>query len=111
MKSKSQKIRDAIAAGKTNKEIVEQFRAPISTVYTIRSKMKHAKPANKVGRPRKHVAPVRVSVATPVAAKPATPMSDFIREELANVERQIDNMQTIASFLTIRLRQLEQNGE
>lgn len=34
---------------------------------------------------------------------------DFIREELASVERQIDSLNVVASFLAIRLRQLEQN--
>ena len=109
MKSKSQKVREAIEQGLSNKEIVEKLKIPVSTVYTVRWAVKKGIQPKKLGRPRKHKAHVRV--ATPVAPKSTTPMSDFLREELAGIERQIDNLHTIASFLTIRLRQMEHNGE
>jgi transposase-like protein len=93
--TRAAKVRAAIQAGEPVKAIATRFKLKPQTVYTMRWKM-----SKESVRPR-------MSVEAP---KP-TPNTDFVREELANVERQIDNLNVIASFLTIRLRQLEHNGE
>lgn len=135
--SKSDKIRAAIKAGKSTKEIVENLKVPISSVYTVRWRMKKeaakkrvvitsdqaflakklgvpleiyarelikAK-SKKVGRPKKVQIPPAPKVSAP------TPVRDFVLQEMVNIEHQIDRLNTIRSFLSIRLQQLEQSGE
>jgi hypothetical protein len=94
--TKSVQIRKAISEGKTPTAIAKELKVPVNTVYTVRWKMNKAVKQDSVKLPMQHL---------------ATPNADFVRDELANIERQIDNLNTIASFLAIRLRQLEQNGE
>ena len=99
--SNAAKIRAALAVGDKPKNISQRLKVPISTVYTLKWKMKNGKVA-------KRKVPF---VVDQIKAIKSTPLADFIREELASVERQIDNLHTIASFLAVRLRQMEQNGE
>jgi transposase-like protein len=93
--TRAAKVRDAIQAGEPVKDIAARFKLKPQTVYTMRWKMTKE----------------RVTSPISIKAPKPTPNADFVREELANVERQIDNLNVIASFLTIRLRQLEHNGE
>ena len=93
--TRAAKVRAAIQAGEPVKAIAARFKLKPQTVYTMRWKM--AK--------ERVVSPISIKAPKP------TPNADFVREELVNVERQIDNLNVIASFLTIRLRQLEHNGE
>lgn len=102
MKSKSEKIRQAIAKGMTPKEIASALKVPINTVYTIRWKQNKAK---------RKPSPIASKTRVEVKAKKATPTVDFIREELAATERRINDLTVIASYLTIRLRQAELNAE
>ena len=102
MKTKSATIRSMLKAGKTVKEITKAVKVSPQVVYTQKWMMKGGE---------KKVAARKMILQFKEANKKATPNADFVREELANVERQIDNLNVIASFLAIRLRQLEQNGE
>jgi hypothetical protein len=95
--TKSVQIRKAINEGKTPRTIAKELKVPVNTVYTLRWKMN-----KEVKQDGVKVSPMKIL---------STPNADFVRDELANIERQIDNLNTIASFLAIRLRQLEQNGE
>lgn len=97
--NKSTLIRGMLSGGKTPQQISQALNVPVGTVYTVRWKAK------------KRAAKRRESKAVKIEAPKPTPLSDFVREELANIERQIDNLNVIASFLAIRLRQMEQNGE
>ena len=102
MKPKSAMIRSMLKAGKTVKEITKALKVSPQFVYTQKWMMKGGE---------KKVAARKKMLQSKETSKKATPNADFIREELANIERQIDNLNIIASFLAIRLRQLEQNGE
>ena len=102
MKPKSAMIRSMLKAGKTVKEITKALKVSPQFVYTQKWMMKGGE---------KKVAARKMVLQYEKTSKKATPNADFIREELANIERQIDNLNVIASFLAIRLRQLEQNGE
>lgn len=107
--SKSEKIRKELETGKSPKEVAAALKLPISSVYTVNWKRKKALVRAKgLSRLNKLMA----AVNPPITPKPPAqdPALDFLREELASVERQIDNLNTVASFLTIRLRQLEQNA-
>ena len=116
MKTKSQaaKIRTMLMKGKKPREVAESLRVPVSRVYTENWKMKNTSKRvpmaiDEIKMPKEQVKALTEAV-TKKPAK-ATPLTDFVREELASLERRIDDMQTVASFLAIRLRQLEQNGE
>lgn len=139
MISKSSVVRDMTIAGKSPKEISKSLNVPLSTVYTVRWKMKNDKKrrynlsklkpnvplvvdqtnvvvdktvSRKIGRPKKVLTFAKLKkVSDKLATQNNNTASNFLREELASIERQIDNLHTIASFLTIRLRQMEQNGE
>lgn len=139
MISKSSVVRDMTIAGKSPKEISKSLNVPLSTVYTVRWKMKNDKKrrynlsklkpnvplvvdqtnvvvgktvSRKIGRPKKVLTFNKLKeVADKLTTQNNNTASNFLREELASIERQIDNLHTIASFLTIRLRQMEQNGE
>ena len=108
-RSKAAKIVKELETGKTPKEVASALKVPISSVYTVNWKRKRdlalAKGLSRLNK-------LRMAVDPPLDSKPPVvdPALDFLREELASVERQIDNLNTVASFLTIRLRQLEQNG-
>ena len=116
---KTEQIQAAIKAGNSVAAIAKKFKVKPQTVYSMRWQMKNgmkkvtiskveATIAKKLGVPLEVYAKEKIRMNKEIAPKP-TPNTDFVREELANVERQIDNL--IASFLAIRLRQLEQNGE
>lgn len=118
---KTEQIQAAIKAGNSVASIAKKFKIKPQTVYSMRWQMKNgmkkvtiskveATIAKKLGVPLKVYAKEKIRMNKEIAPKP-TPNTDFVREELANVERQIDNLNVIASFLAIRLRQLEQNGE
>ena len=123
MKTKSQaaQIRAMLMEGKKPKEIAERLRVSVNRVYNENWKLKN-KPkkrivisqgevdlAKKLAIPIKAYAKEKLKMQNKI--KKAIPLADFVREELATVERRISDMQTVASFLAIRLRQLEQNGE
>lgn len=108
--SNAAKIRAALAAGDKPKNISQRLNVPISTVYTVNWKMK--KRPKKIGRPKKVLTfNTLKGVADKLQKENDNVAVNFVREELASIERQIDNLHTIASFLAIRLRQMEQNGE
>jgi transposase-like protein len=118
---KTEQIQAAIKAGNSVAAIAKKFKVKPQTVYSIRWQMKNgmkkvaiskveATIVKKLGVPLEVYAKEKIRMNKEIAPKP-TPNTDFVREELANVERQIDNLNVIASFLAIRLRQLEQNGE
>lgn len=110
--SKASKIRAELEAGGTPKEVAAKLKVPVQMVYTenwkrkktVKKKKEVLNAANKVFN-KEYKQKVRMALEY----KP-DPALDFLREELASIERQIDNLNTIASFLAIRLRQLEQNG-
>ena len=114
--SNASKIRAALRAGEKPKEISQRLKVPINTVYTVNWKMKKAKRivvtktqsdlAKKLGVPIQAYAKEMLRMQ----AKP-TPLADFVRAELANLDHDINRLENIRAFLTLRLQQLEQNGE
>ena len=100
--SNAAKIRAALAAGDKAKNISQRLKVPISTVYTINWKMKN-------GKTIKRKIPFVIDTIEPV--KKQTPLADFIREEVKNLEYDINRLDNIRSFLALRLQQLEQNGK
>lgn len=137
--SRAAKVRAALEAGESVKDIAARFKLKPQTVYTLRWKMKNDKKrrynlsklkpnvplvvdqtnvvvgktvSRKIGRPKKVLTFNKLKeVADKLTTQNNNTASNFLREELTSIERQIDNLHTIASFLTIRLRQMEQNGE
>ena len=98
--TKAAKIREMIKENCSTSEIIKKLKVKPQAVYTIRYQV------SKEGKP-----PLRIT-SSPVATKPkVSSTTEFVREELASIERQIDSLSIIASFLTIRLRQLEQNDQ
>ena len=120
-KSKAAQIRTMLMNGKQPKEIAERLRVSVNRVYNENWKLKN-KPKKRIVLRQSEV-DLAKKLAIPIEAyakqklkmqnetKKATPLADFVRKELATVERRISDMQTIASFLAIRLGQLEHNGE
>lgn len=123
--SKAAKIREAISANEKPRDIAKRLKVPVSAVYTEGWKLrKEAKKkvtvnrteamlAKKVGISIEQYAEQKMLAANSKIVfehKPVDPALEFLRDELASVERQIDTLNTVASFLTIRLRQMEQNN-
>lgn len=117
--NKSAKIREAIEAGETAQSIAKSLKIPVGYVYNERYKMKKAGvKAKALARKKKQILKVTNKVFDKEYSKakmifehkPVDPALEFLRDELASVERQIDTLNTVASFLTIRLRQMEQNN-
>lgn len=99
--SKVAKIRAALSAGQKPKDVAKNLKVSISSVYTENWKMRQE---NKVKTTANKLPPM------PKFQPKPDPAFDFLRDELASVERQIDTLNTVASFLAIRLRQMEQNA-
>lgn len=108
--TKSQLIKSMLLGGKTPKEISHSLNVPVGSVYTARWQMKKEGKRRKVGRPKKIVQTLKFKNSQPPAPK-YTPLANFVLQEMVNIEHQIDRLNTIRSFLSIRLQQLEQNGE
>ena len=100
--SNAAKIRAALAAGDGAKNISQRLKVPISTVYTLKWKMKNGK---KVTRK----VPFVIDTIEPI--KKSTPLADFIGEEIKALDYDIDRLQNIRAFLSLRQQQLGQNGE
>lgn len=97
-KSKSAQVRNMILEGRATKDIVAQCKVSPSVVYNMKYKMHKEK--NPPLRIRTQVRPVE-----------PTKYSQHLRAELATIELQINNLQSIQAFLSIRIQQLEMNGE
>lgn len=98
--SKVAKIRAALSAGQKPKDVAKNLKVSISSVYTEGWRMRKeskVKASNKLP-------------PMPKFQPKPDPGVEFLREELASVERRIDTLNTVASFLAIRLRQMEQNA-
>jgi hypothetical protein len=100
--SNAAKIRSALRAGETAKEISQRLKVPISTVYTVNWKMKNGKTVTRK-------APFVIDTIEPI--KKSTPLADFIGEEIKALDYDIDRLQIIRAFLSLRRQQLGQNGE
>ena len=100
--SNAAKIRAALAAGDEAKNISQRLKVPISTVYTLKWKMKNGKTATRK-------VPFVIDTIEPI--KKSTPLADFISEEIKTLDYDIDRLQNIRAFLSLRRQQLEQNGE
>lgn len=98
--SKSAQIRNLLKLGNTPKKVAELLTVDVKRVYNENWKLKNFKKRKPIGRPPK-------TQVTPTA--PALPtLLDALKAELATVEKQMDNLSVIASFLAIRIRQMEQ---
>lgn len=99
--SKSVKIRKELLAGHKPAEIAKMLKVPVNYVYTENWKMKNEKQSKKKQMGIK---------AMPKFVPKEDLAVNFLREELANIEQKIDDLNTIAAFLAVRLRQMEQNA-
>lgn len=127
LKSKASEIRKAIRAGEKPKDIAARLGVKINKIYTTKWEMKKtAALKRKISSPKKIAitkseadlakklgVPVNIYAKEKLKAESIkeTPLANFVLQELVNLEHQIDRLNTIRSFLSLRLQQLEQNGE
>ena len=97
--SKTDKIRAALEAGESVKDIAAKFKVKPQTVYTMRWKMNQE--SNKRVVVKKAEAPV---------ANYPIEMEAYI-DDLMEIRRQIDSLHTIEAFLQIRIDQMKQNAQ
>ena len=125
-KSKSAKIRAAIRAGYSTKDIQTKFKVPLQSIYTVRWQLKKAQnkkePVKKVLIRNSEVAvakklgvPFKAYVEEKIKLENAKPTAEYpiemeaYMEDLAEIRRQISNLHTIEAFLQIRVDQMRQN--
>lgn len=94
--SKSAQIRASLKLGNTPKKVAELLNVDIKRVYNENWKLKNPNRKKPIGRPPK----IQVAPASPT-------LLNALKAELATVEKQMDNLSVIASFLAIRIRQME----
>ena len=120
-KSKSAQIREAITAGEASPAIAKRLKVPISYVYNEKYKMKKESPkkrvvlrraeaeiATKLGIPLKDYAKTKMKMEQEEKQKqtPSIQQQLYI-DDLMEINKQIDTLETIASFLKIRIEQMQ----
>ena len=98
--SRAAKVRAALEAGESVKDIAAKFKIKPQTVYTMRWKMNKATPEKRV---------VVKKAEAPVVDYPIE-MGAYI-DDLMEVRRQIDNLNVIEAFLQVRIEQMKQNAQ
>ena len=121
--SKTDKIRAALEAGESVKNIAAKFKIKPQTVYTMRWKMNQASKkrvvvtraevdiAKKLGIPIEIYAKEKLKVeqSPPPVQYPAE--MEAYTDDLMEIRRQIDSLHTIEAFLQIRIDQMKQNAQ
>lgn len=97
--SRAAKVRAALEAGESVKDIAARFKLKPQTVYTLRWKM------NQESKKRVVVKKAEV----PVVDYPVE-MEAYI-EDIMEIRRQINNLHVIEAFLQIRIDQMKQNAQ
>lgn len=120
-KSKSAQIREALLSGEASPAIAKQLKVPISYVYNEKYKLKKATPkkrvvlrraeaeiATKLGIPLKDYAKTKMKMEQEEKQKqtPSIEQQLYI-DDLMEIKKQIDTLETIASFLKIRIEQMQ----
>ena len=125
-KSKAEKIRAAIKAGHSIKDIQTKFKVPLQSIYTVRWQLKKAQnkkePIKKVlirkseaDVAKKLGVPFKAYVEEKIKLENAKPTTEYpiemetYMDDLAEIRRQISNLHTIEAFLQIRVDQMRQN--
>ena len=95
--SKSAQIRSLLKLGNPPKKVAELLTVDIKRVYNENWKLKQTKKKKSVER--------SINVQTAPVSNSGIAL---LKAELATIEKQMDNLSVIASFLAIRIRQMEQ---
>ena len=107
MKTKSQaaKIRELVAKNIPPKEIAGQLKVPISTVYTVRWKLKKA---NKVSDHIAAKSKAKTSAAKAKAKeiKQNNDILGYLLEELQATNQLISDAQAVETYLKVRIKEV-----
>lgn len=101
MKTKSQaaKIRELLVKNVAPKEIAEQLKVPISTVYTVRWKMKKTKPTPQI----KASSPAIKSKTKEINRH--NELLEYLMEEMQETNRLINDATAIRTYLAVRIKE------
>ena len=105
MKTKSQaaKIRELLMKETPPKEIAEQLKVPISTVYTVRWKMKKAKPTAEVQTKVKQMLDRTKPKAKEIQRH--NELLEYLIEEMEETNRLISDATAIRTYLAVRIKE------
>ena len=103
MKTKSQatKIRELLMKETPPKEIAEQLKVPISTVYTVRWKMKKAKPTAEAKTKIKQL----LDRAKSKELNRHNELINYLIKEMEETNKLISDAEAIRTYLTVRIRE------
>lgn len=104
MKSKAAKIREMVTQEVPPKDIAAKLKVPISTVYTVRWKMKKA---NKVSD---HIAAKSKTKSPAIKAKAKelnrhNELLDYLMGEMQETNRLISDATAIRTYLAVRIKE------
>ena len=121
--TRAAKVRAAIEAGESVKDIAARFKLKPQTVYTLRWKMNQESKkrvvvtraevdvAKKLGIPIETYAKEKLKLeqSPPPVQYPAE-MESYI-DDLMEIRRQINDLHVIEAFLQVRVEQMKQNAQ
>ena len=121
--TRAAKIRAAIEAGESVKDIAARFKLKPQTVYTLRWKMKQESKkrvvvtraevdvAKKLGIPIETYAKEKLKLEqSPPPVQYPVEMESYI-DDLMEIRRQINDLHVIEAFLQVRVEQMKQNAQ
>lgn len=103
MKTKSQaaKIRELLMKETPPKEIAEQLKVPISTVYTVRWKMKKAKPTAEAKTKIKQL----LDRTKSKELNRHNELLSYLMQEMEETNRLISDATAIRTYLAVRIKE------
>ena len=121
--TRAAKVRAAIEAGESVKDIAARFKLKPQTVYTLRWKMNQESKkrvvvtraevdvAKKLGIPIETYAKEKLKLEqSPPPVQYPVEMESYI-DDLMEIRRQINDLHVIEAFLQVRVEQMKQNAQ
>lgn len=103
MKSKAAKIRDMVMQEIPPKDIAAKLKVPISTVYTVRWKMKKTKPTAEVQTKVKQMLDRTKPKAKEIQRH--NELLEYLIEEMEETNRLINDATAIRTYLAVRIKE------
>lgn len=103
MKSKAAKIRDMVMQEIPPKDIAAKLKVPISTVYTVRWKMKKTKPTAEVQTKVKQMLDRTKPKAKEIQRH--NELLEYLMKEMQETNKLISDAEAIRTYLAVRLKE------
>ena len=103
MKSKAAKIREMVKQAVPPKDIAAKLKVPISTVYTVRWKMKKTKPTAEVQTKVKQMLDRTKPKAKEIQRH--NELLEYLMKEMQETNKLISDAEAIRTYLTVRIKE------